>query len=552
MQAIILIMQLTGAVMLLLYSTRMVRTGIERAAGPALRDLFMTTRKSIVKSVGVGVIAAILLQSATAVALVVAGFAAVGAMGVTGSLAVTLGADLGTALVVQFLSLDLDWLIPILLTVGGALFLKTEGRLKKQAGRILFGVAFILISLNMIGAATTPLRDFRYMPDIVAYLGQDVITACLGGMLIAFVFHSSVAAILLFAAFAAEGVLTIAAGAPLVLGANIGGALVAIWLTRAGHAKARRITTGNLIFRAGGAAAALAALHFDLLPLERFGTSAPAQVVNLHLAFNVALVIVALPFVILISNLTRRFFPAAPPEDRFAAGPSALDRNALNEPRLALASVTRELLRMAGIVDRMLAPVMDLFEKVPPGEIERIREMDVEINAMQTEVKLYLAELSQRQLKPEDAIRLMDYVDFAVALERVGDIVSKDLLRSIKEKHRVASHFSKEGWAELNALHGRVMRNAQLALNVLVSDDVESARELVEEKEHMRALERLSFDRHVERLANRAPESIATSDVHLETVRSLKEINSRFALFGYPVLRQSGLLLESRIHRQEP
>ena len=85
MQVIIILMQLAGAVMLLLYSTRMVRTGIERAAGPALRDLFLTTRKSLVKSAGVGVLAAASLQSATAVALLVGGFAATGVMGVTGA-----------------------------------------------------------------------------------------------------------------------------------------------------------------------------------------------------------------------------------------------------------------------------------------------------------------------------------------------------------------------------------------------------------------------------------------------------------------------------------
>ena len=126
MQVIIILMQLAGAVMLLLYSTRMVRTGIERAAGPALRDLFLTTRKSLVKSAGVGVLAAASLQSATAVALLVGGFAATGVMGVTGALAVVLGADLGTALVVVFLSLDLGWLTALLLLVGGFLFLKTD------------------------------------------------------------------------------------------------------------------------------------------------------------------------------------------------------------------------------------------------------------------------------------------------------------------------------------------------------------------------------------------------------------------------------------------
>ncbi len=73
-----------------------------------------------------------------------------------------LGADLGTALAVQFLSLDMAWLMPVLLVAGGVLFLKGSARVVRQVGRVVLGVAFILISLRMIGEATEPLRASPY------------------------------------------------------------------------------------------------------------------------------------------------------------------------------------------------------------------------------------------------------------------------------------------------------------------------------------------------------------------------------------------------------
>ena len=91
------------------------------------------------------------------------------------------------------------------------------------------------------------------------------------------------------------------------------------------------------------------------------------------------------------------------------------------------------------------------------------------------------------------------------------------------------------------------MANMQLALNVLVSSDLDSARQLVIEKERMRKLERLSHDRHLRRLQSGTPESIETSDIHLETVRALKEINSLLASVAYPLLTECGDLLESRL-----
>lgn len=550
MQVIIILLQLAGAVMLLLYSTRMVRTGIERAAGPALRDLFLTTRKSLVKSAAVGVLAAASLQSATAVALLVGGFAATGVMGVTGALAVVLGADLGTALVVVFLSLDLGWLTAVLLLVGGFLFLKTERRMARQIGRVLIGIALILVSLSLISQATVPLRESLFLPQIVTYLATDPITAVLGGAALAFLFHSSVAAILLFAAFAAEGVLGIAAGVPLVLGANIGGACVTVWLTRAAHIKARRITLGNLAFRLIGAVAVLGLMQLVALPLARFAETEARQLVLFHFAFNAALVVVFLPFVIPCANALKVLL--RDPVGRMDVKPvraSALDPAALSDPRQALASVLRELLLMAGTVEQMLTPVMELFDTAAPDRLRHLRNLDLEVNERHSEIKLFLAELSQQQLNREQAVQLMDYLDAAVALERIGDIISKDLLRAVAEKHDSGSQFSDDGWNELSRLHARVVANAQMALNVLVSDDVDTALQLVEEKEKMREFERSSFDRHVARLATGSPQSIATSDVHIEVVRALKEINSRYALIGYPVLRQTGMLRDSRLEK---
>src|SRR5690606_16351628 len=103
------------------------------------------------------------------------------------------------------------------------------------------------------------------------------------------------------------------------------------------------------------------------------------------------------------------------------------------------------------------------------------------------------------------------------------------------------------GWRELTELHHRVMVNMQLALNVLVSKDRESARQLLAEKDAMGSAERRSYGEHLRRLQSGAVQSIETSNIHLETVRALKTINSLFASVAYPILRDSGDLLDSRL-----
>ncbi|MCB1385615.1 MAG: Na/Pi cotransporter family protein [Nitratireductor sp.] len=548
MQVLIFLLQLSGAVLLLLYSTRMVRTGVERLAGPSLRDLFRGTRKSLMLNVVLGGVAAVLLQSSTAVAMLASSFAANGAMGVTGSIAVVLGADLGTSLVVQFLSLDLSWLVPVLLTAGGVLFLKTESRHLKQIGRILFGVAFILLSLRMLGEASGPIKESRHFPAVISVLAQDPVTAFLSGGLIAFLFHSSVATVLLLAVFCSQGVLPLAAALPLVLGANMGSGVVGIWLTRNMGIKARRITTANLFFRAAGGLAALALLMADVLPLDRLGVEPARQIVNFHLAFNLALAVLGLPFVVAMARLVKWIIREAPQEVDPAARPaSALDESVLGQPQLALASATRELLRMSEHIERMFDPLMDVFDAPTEAQIKRIRDMDEGINQSQNEIKLYLARLNQGELTREQAERSMELTNFAISLERVGDIISKDLLRLCDVKRRKGLQFSEEGRKELMTFHGRARTNIRLALNVLISEDLESATQLAGEKETMRQMERRSHDSHIRRLGTGNAQSIATSDIHIEAIQGIKEINSRFISFAYPILSRYGVLMESRV-----
>ncbi|MEM9472076.1 MAG: Na/Pi cotransporter family protein, partial [Pseudomonadota bacterium] len=391
-------------------------------------------------------------------------------------------------------------------------------------------------------------RSSPYLQPVVQHLSTDLLTAFAGGAALAFVFHSSVAAVLMLAAFCAQGLLPLEAGLPLVLGANAGSGLIAVWLTRNMHAKARRIAIGNLVVRVLGGIAALVLLRHVNLPLEAIASTPARQLVSFHLLFNVGLLVVFLPLVIPLAALTRHLVTAtddlAPVATRLA---SALDRRVLGNPGLALASATRELLRMSEQIELMLSPVMELFVSTDPHAAARIKEIEKQVNEAQTDIKLYLAELNQGQLSPDQARRSMDLTGIAISLERVGDIITKDLLRLTGEMRKKKLTFSREGWTELTRLHARVLVNMQLSLNVLVSEDIESARQLVEEKEYVRTLEAESHDAHLARLGQGSPESIATSDIHLETVRALKEINSRFITFAYPILKKSGLLLDSRL-----
>ncbi|MEO5756949.1 MAG: Na/Pi cotransporter family protein [Mesorhizobium sp.] len=553
MQFSMILLHLAGAVMLLLWAVRMVRTGVERACGPVLRNAVRQAKGGRFASAGAGMALAVLLQSSTAVAILAAGFAATGIVSVSTGLAILLGADVGSALVVQVLSFDLGWLVPALILVGGTMFLKFEARGVKQGGRILMGMAFVLLSLHMIGEATAPMRQSALLPVVISYLRADFFTAFVAAALFTWLIHSSVAAILLFVTLAAQGLLPVEVGLSFILGANFGGALIAVWLTRGQAIDARRIPLGNLVFRGTAALATLFALQAVVFPAYLFGATEGRQLVNLHLAFNLALIVCCLPFTGVVERLVNLLIADKPASksaettDLMSRRASALDRTVMRTPGLALASATRELLRMGEVVEIMLRPVMEFFDGGTADQIRQAQKLDEEVNRAHTDIKLYIAEVNRGTMTTAEAQRGIELTDFAISLERAGDIVAKNLLVLTQELQDKKLRFSREGWGELTGLHNRVMANMQLALNVLVSSDLDSARQLVVEKERMRKLERASHDRHLKRLQSGASQSIDTSDIHLEAVRALKEINSLLASVAYPLLTQSGALLESRL-----
>ncbi|MGC1442051.1 MAG: Na/Pi symporter, partial [Burkholderiaceae bacterium] len=330
----LLLLHLAGAATLLIWAVRMVRTGVERGHAGLLRRVVQQAERGRIRSACAGIGTAILLQGSTAVCLLSTSFAQVGSISVATALAVVLGADLGSALVVFFLSFDLSWLMPLLLLLGGWLFLRGTSRPVIQAGRILLGIALILLSLRLISEATQPVHDSAILATMIGYLNADVITALLLGAGITWLMHSGVAAMLFFVTLASEGLLPLGAGLGLILGGNIGSGLIAAGLTRHVPNEARGIALGNLGFRTLAAIGAAAALYWIELPAIQEPENVALWLVSLHLAFNFTLMIIALPFTQHMASLLRKLLPAKPDETggRRTYSTSALDASVISDP----------------------------------------------------------------------------------------------------------------------------------------------------------------------------------------------------------------------------
>jgi len=535
-----------GAAALLIWAVRLVRTGVERGFAAPLRIWLRHSAKNWLLAAATGMGAAVFLQSSTAVAVVVSNFVAKGGLAAAVGLAILLGADVGSALVTQLLMVRQAFLTPLLLLVGVAIFLRGEGN-ARQVGRILIGLALIFVSLDMIRAATGPLVDNPSTQMVMAYLGRDLATAFVIGGAFAWVVHSSVAAVLLFVTLAAQAVLPTTAAAAMILGANLGGALIAFVLTLSAPMVTRRMVIANLILRGGGAI--LITLLIAALPelLTYLGKAPARQAINLHLVFNLALAVVALPFVGQFMTALTALIPDRPADVNAVESATALDLTALNRPQRGLDCAARELLGMGQKIEQMLIAVEPLYDTWNAADGKAIYEQDLAIKKMHLNVKLYLAKLGRHGLDEDLGRRSMELASISSSLDSASDAIARVMLDLAKRLDTQDLKFSTQGREEIHDFSDRVQSNVQLALNVMMNQNPAEARELVAAKEKVRRVEQKLQRNHIGRLREGLAESIDTSNIHQETLRALKQINTAFSMVGYPILLKSGDLLKSRL-----
>lgn len=544
------LIQIAGAAALLLWAVRLVRTGVERAFATQLRQGLRRASDNRVLAAVSGMLSAMLLQSSTAVAMLVSNFASKGVLTAAVGVAMLLGADLGSALVAQILLARPGVLVPALLLLGVVLFLRSNQRKLRQTGRILIGLALIFVSLDMLRTATAPIIQSEGAVAILGYLDSDLLTAFLLGAVFAWVVHSSVAAILLFVTMVAQGALPPMAAMAMVLGANLGGAMIAFVLTLAADVRARRIVTANLVLRGGGAIAVLLALSFQVFDPAWLGQDAAVQVMNLHLAFNLALCVLALPFAGLIAKLSEQMMRDQSTQT-LGRGLSALDQAALEDPPRALNCAARELLRMGEVIEKMLVAAMGLYETWDDRVATAIQEDEKALRRMHLDLKLYLAGMNRHKLDDNAVNGAIEASLLAANLEAAADQVSRKMIELARKLSSEGICFSKSGKQEIGDFMDRIQANVQLALTVMMTRNPDDARELVAEKESIRTAEQRLQSKHLSRLREGVSESIETSAIHQETLRILKQVNTSFAMAGYPILDEFGDLLSSRLSAQE-
>ncbi|HEY3148690.1 MAG TPA: Na/Pi cotransporter family protein [Dongiaceae bacterium] len=546
----VFLIQLFGAAALLLWGLRMVRTGVLRAFGSQLRTFLGSVMGNRFSAFFGGLGATILLQSSSATALITSSFASRKVVGAGAALAIMLGADVGTSLVAQAYALKVSWISPLLILAGYIMFNHVTDTRTRDLGRAIIGLGITLLGLALITAAAEPMRNAPVVPVILQLMASTPISGLIVGALLTIASTSSLAIILLIVSFATHNLIPVEVCYALVLGANLGSAVMPIIATLSDVPEARRVPVGNLIFRVAGVIVALPLLPLIMPEIARLQPDAWRQVLNFHVAFNLGLAVLFIWLTGPVSRLTMRLLPEQErPDDPGKA--RYLTEGAVENPSIGLANASREALRMGDLLGQMLDLSLQCFRHDDRRLVDVCSHVDSQIDRLNEAIKLYLTRVSRDVMDAGDHKRIIDLITFTTNLEHAADIVDKSLMELAAKKTKYGLKFSAEGSKEIEEIHQRLNANVHLAMNVFMTGDLVLARKLFAEKHAFRILEKTASENHLLRLREGRIESISTSGLHLDILRDLKRINSHLALVAQPRLEAAGELHPSRL-KEEP
>jgi phosphate:Na+ symporter len=538
----IVLLDLMGGVALLLWGLHMVHSGILRAFGSDLRVLLARALKNRFAAFAAGIGLTALLQSSTATALITSSFTAEGLVSLVPALAIMLGANVGTTLIVQILSFNIAAAAPVLFILGLVAFRGGARSRVKDLGRVAIGLGLMLLALHILLDTLAPAENAPGVRVFMNAITGDPVLCIVIGAAVTWAVHSSVATVLLIMSLAYAHFVTPYAALALVLGANLGSAINPVFEgARRDNPASYRLPVGNLLNRLVGILLVAPVLRPITEVLQAWQPDLAKATAEFHIAFNVATAVIFIGLLDPMAKILKKLLPnrvleADPSRPRY------LDESALETPSLALADAARETLRMGDMVEVMLRKVMAAIMTNDRALVDEVSRMDNAVDGLDEAIKLYLTKLTRGSLDEREGHRAMEIISFAINLEHIGDIIDKNLSELATKKIKRRFQFSPEGAEELSAFHKRTMDSLRIAFGVFMSGDVGEARKLLAEKASLRNAELAATERHLDRLREGRPETIETTSLHLDVLRDLRRIHSHICSVAYPVLDAAGEL----------
>ena len=515
-----------GGLGLFLYGMNLMGDGLQKSAGSKLKRIIELLTSNVIMGVLVGMVVTMVIQSSSATTVMVVGFVNAGIMSLTQAIGVIMGANIGTTITAQLVSLDVDFLAPVALGIGIVIYMFSNKPKHKNIAEILIGFGILFTGMDFMKEAVKPLAGYQGFTDMLLSFGHHPILGVLMGFAITAIVQSSSASMGMLIALASQGLIPITAALPILYGENIGTCVTSLISSIGASRNARRAAIMHLTFNVLGSMIFMFILSKPIVAIVTAidPTDAVRQIANAHTLFNILNVIVLLPFNKLIVKLALKLVPETKGEqDDDDKVVKYIDDRMIETPSIALANIIKETLRMAEKSKESLNAAMDGIVDKSKEKIELSFKREKLINELQKSILNYLLKLSKASLN-EDSRETVDALFNTVNdIERIGDH-AENIAELAKDIVDLEISFSDVGIGELKDMYNKVVSTYTYALEAMRTSNVELACKVIKMEEQVDMMEKSCRANHMNRL-NSSSCSIESGVIYLDIISNLERVS---------------------------
>jgi phosphate:Na+ symporter len=523
---------LMGGLGMFLFGMNLGADGLQKIAGKKMKSILGTFTNNRYMGVLTGILVTAVTQSSSATTVMLVGFVNASLMTISQTLSVIFGANIGTTITVQLIAFEISHFALLMIGIG---FLLKYSRNKTvvYSGDIIMGFGFIFYGMKVMSVSMSPLRSFPAFKEMLISFSNYPISAIIGSMLFTALIQSSGATIGLVVVFASQGLITLNASIPLILGAHTGTCITGWIASIGGSAAAKKTALLNVLYNLIGTLIFLPFLYehlrfsdFVIWCTAPFSTSAAREVANAHMISAILKMLVMFPFYDQMIKLTHLLIPEETNEEAARSVKTKyLSESLLRSPELALGNVAREMLRMAGHVEFMMEKVPEMISYGREETISEVTFREEKVDRAQYEITKYLSMLSEESLTEEQTSIMMRYMTIINELEGQADLIHKIIVPFSRAKAREEIRFSEEGFRELLSMFDRSNENFKLIINAFATHNSEQADRVMKSERTFEVLIKRLRTAHMRRVFQHKVQSIETSTLHMDLLQCFKRIN---------------------------
>lgn len=522
-----------GGLGMFLYGMNIMGTGLQKAAGKKLKRLIEVLTRNRLMGVLIGALVTMVIQTSSGTTVMVVGFVNAGIMTLKQAVGVIMGANVGTTVTAQLIAFDLSMIAPVAIAIGVAMLLFSSNTKTKDLAEILIGFGILFVGMDFMSDALKPLSKSQTFRDLITSLNNPVV-----GILVGFglttILQSSSASIGLLLALAGEGFIDINMALPILFGDNIGTTTTAMLSSIGANRTAKQAAFIHFLFNIIGTILFVFILGGPIKYLvgEVLGGNVERQIANAHTMFNFVNVIIQFPFAGLLVKAAERVI--SNDKKRPSNILKHIDDRIMETPSVAVAQVSKEVLRMGRIAENNFKAAAEAFYSKDDKLLSKVFDEEKRVNELEQEISEYLVQLSNAPMTDEQHSIVTTLFHVINDIERISDH-SENIAELTTQRIDDDLWFTDEAKDELHIMFDKVYNLYKNALLSFKIADIDLAKKVIIEEDEIDIMEKKYRLSHIERLNARAC-NLGSGIVYLDIISNLERIADHSANIAKYVL----------------